>query len=71
MGIYMISKEIIELIPEGKAFGFDQLMHFLISIKEFPNVIPFNGYWLDIGRPDDYAEAIEKFAENPKKFLDA
>ena len=71
MGIYMISKGIIELIPEGKAFGFDQLMHFLISIKKFPNVIPFNGYWLDIGRPDDYAVAIEKFAENPKKFLDA
>ena len=45
-------------------------MNFLISIKKFPNVIPFHGYWLDIGRPDDYAEAIEKFAENPKKFLE-
>ena len=70
MGIYMISKEIVELIPKDKPFGFDQLMNFLISIKKFPNVIPFDGYWLDIGRPDDYAAAIEKFDENPKTFLE-
>jgi NDP-sugar pyrophosphorylase family protein len=22
---------------------------------------PFDGYWLDIGRPDDYARAIDEF----------
>ena len=24
---------------------------------------PFNGYWLDIGRPDDYQVACEHFPE--------
>ena len=26
-------------------------------------VRPFGGYWLDIGRPDDYAHADEHFEE--------
>ena len=69
MGIYMISKEILEFIPENESFGFDQLMNFLISIKNFPSVIPYEGYWLDIGRPEDYATAIDKFEKNTKKFL--
>lgn len=71
MGIYMLSKEIIELIPKDEAFGFDQLMNFLISINRFPNVIPFEGYWLDIGRPEDYATAIEKFEDNYEQFTNA
>ena len=25
--------------------------------------VPFNGYWLDIGRPDDYQVACEHFPE--------
>jgi NDP-sugar pyrophosphorylase family protein len=25
------------------------------------NYYPFNGYWLDIGRHDDYAQASEEF----------
>lgn len=28
-----------------------------------------DGYWLDIGRPDDYAKAIDDFESGRKKFL--
>jgi NDP-sugar pyrophosphorylase family protein len=30
---------------------------------------PFDGYWLDIGRPDDYAKAMEEFGEYRERFL--
>jgi NDP-sugar pyrophosphorylase family protein len=30
---------------------------------------PFSGYWLDIGRPDDYARSIEEFERYKDRFL--
>jgi NDP-sugar pyrophosphorylase family protein len=69
MGIYMVSKEITKLIPENTPYGFDTLM--LDSLKENLDikVKKFNGYWLDIGRPDDYKQAIDQFTTMKSKFL--
>ena len=69
MGIYMVNKTILDLIPENKAFGFDDLMLELIKIKKFPKIKTHKGYWLDIGRPDDYAQAIEEFESQKMIFL--
>lgn len=69
MGIYMVSKRAIEFIPEDTFYGFDHLMLDLIKYKENPIVKPFDGYWLDIGRPDDYEIAIEEFDKLKDKFL--
>ena len=33
------------------------------------SVSSYAGLWLDIGRPDDYLEAIEKFDEMKDKIL--
>ena len=57
MGIYVFSREVLKLIPEGHKFGFDDLMFALLERKESINTFPFDGYWLDIGRPDDYLQA--------------
>jgi NDP-sugar pyrophosphorylase family protein len=70
MGVYMLSRAVIDFIPEGP-FGFDQLMHRLIKEGKAVGVLPFDGHWLDIGRPDDYAEATALFTQNPKMFLGA
>ena len=69
MGIYMVSKKAIEYIPDNTFYGFDHLMLDLIKYKENPIVKPFDGYWLDIGRPDDYEIAIEEFDKLKDKFL--
>lgn len=61
MGIYMANKKILGKIPEGVLFGFDHLMKKLLDDKENVIVYPFDGYWLDIGRPDDYSQAIDDF----------
>lgn len=71
MGIYMLKKEVLNFIPDNVAFGFDNLMLKLLKDEKRVIVKVFSGYWLDIGRPDDYLEAIEKFDTMKNKFLDA
>jgi NDP-sugar pyrophosphorylase family protein len=69
MGIYMANKEILNYIPEGLAYGFDTLMRDLLEKKHPVLVAPHTGYWLDIGRPDDYIQAIDEFEKSREKFM--
>lgn len=69
MGIYMASRRILDFIPEGQSYGFDNLMLDLIAAKQPASVREFAGYWLDIGRPDDYMQAIEEFDQMKSRFL--
>jgi len=54
MGVYMASKRVLDHIPYNQPYGFDQLMLDLLKIQEKVVVKHHKGYWLDIGRPDDY-----------------
>lgn len=63
MGVYMMNRNNLSVIPHDTFFGFDHLMAALISSHNYPNVYEFNGYWLDIGRPSDYEKAIEEFSD--------
>lgn len=69
MGAYVLQREILDLIPIDRAFGFDDLMYILTDRKEPVYSYPFDGYWLDIGRPDDYERAINEFEERKHLFL--
>lgn len=69
MGVYMLNKRILNFIPHNESYGFDKLMLDLISKNEKVYVKPFTGYWLDIGRPDDYMQAIEEFEAKKSVFL--
>lgn len=68
MGIYMANRRILDFIPQS-AYGFDSLMLNLIANDECVLVKPHHGYWLDIGRPDDYMQAIEEFDELKHKLI--
>jgi len=59
MGIYAVSKKIVDYIPENEYFGFDTLMLQLIEADINVGVYEHKGYWMDIGRPDDYQQAVE------------
>jgi len=69
MGIYMASDRILPFIPEGVPYGFDTLMLDLMKAGQPATVKEHQGYWLDIGRPDDYHQAIEKFDEDKEFFI--
>jgi NDP-sugar pyrophosphorylase family protein len=69
MGVYMASKQILAHIPPNRAYGFDNLMLDLIHNNSPAMVRKFNGYWLDIGRPDDYSQAIDEFDSKREQLL--
>lgn len=69
MGIYMLNKAVLEFIPHNQPYGFDTLMLDLIKANKNASVKSFDGYWLDIGRPDDYMIAIDEFEKNKAIFL--
>ncbi|MDD1704162.1 MAG: NTP transferase domain-containing protein [Methanoregula sp.] len=69
MGVYVFSKKILDYVPDGEPFGFDQLMYTLTGEKAAVYSYPHTGYWLDIGRPDDYARSIEEFERYKDRFL--
>lgn len=61
MGVYAISRRTLLRYPPNTPFGFDELVCDLLARGENPLVYEFDGYWLDIGRPDDYDEANRRF----------
>jgi len=63
MGIYCINRAVIDALPRGAEYGFDNLMIDGLANMQNINIRPFSGYWLDIGRPDDYEYADENFIE--------
>lgn len=63
MGIYCINRSIIEALPRGQKYGFDNLMIDSLAVKRRVDIRSFNGYWLDIGRPDDYEYADAHFSD--------
>lgn len=69
MGIYMVSRDVISYIPKDQAYGFDHLMIDLIKDNTPAVVKKFHGYWLDIGRPDDYSQALEEFEAFEARFI--
>ena len=69
MGIYVINRSIIDKLERGIQYGFDDLMLNGVSNHLNFHTYPFDGYWLDIGRPDDYSQANEDFIEMREKLL--
>ncbi len=56
-GIYLMKKSVIDLIPKDAFFNATDLMEKLISMKKKVFSYPLRGYWLDIGKHDDFEKA--------------
>jgi NDP-sugar pyrophosphorylase family protein len=61
MGIYGVSKRVLSRYEPGLPLGFDELVLDELTHGERPREYAFDGYWLDIGRPDDYDRANAEF----------
>ena len=62
MGVYCISRSVIDRLEKGAPYGFDNLMVDGIRDGLRLEALPFDGFWLDIGRPEDYELANQEFA---------
>jgi NDP-sugar pyrophosphorylase family protein len=69
MGVYAVNRKVVDMIPADRPYGFDNLMLDLIAAKKKVNVRRHDGYWLDIGRPDDYMQAIDEFPAMKSRLL--
>lgn len=58
-GIYLMKKEIRSFIPKNMFYNATDLLDYLISNNFKVKSFPLRGYWLDIGKHDDYKKAQE------------
>ena len=65
-GIYLIKRELLNLIPPDVFFNATDFMDTLIKNKKKVIRFPITGYWIDIGKPDDFKN-VQEFARNIKK----
>lgn len=61
MGIYVFEPEALRHIQPGQPLDFPDLIRRLLAEGCDVVTYPYDGYWLDIGRPDDYAQAASDF----------
>jgi NDP-sugar pyrophosphorylase family protein len=61
MGVYACSRRTLANYTPGLPFGFDELVLDLLARGTPPRDYVFEGYWFDIGRPDDYDRANAEF----------
>jgi NDP-sugar pyrophosphorylase family protein len=69
MGVYALSRSTLAGYPQGGPLGFDQLVLDLLRKGSPPASFPHDGYWLDIGRPEDYDRANQEFPAIRHRFL--
>jgi NDP-mannose synthase len=69
MGIYIFEPRVVSYIPRGEHLDFPNLVHKLLGAKEKVVGYPFDGYWQDLGRPDDYEQANIDFERMRDEFL--
>jgi len=58
-GIYLIKRKLLELIPEDTFYNATDFMETLISNGHKVIRFPLTGYWIDIGKHEDYNKAQE------------
>jgi NDP-sugar pyrophosphorylase family protein len=68
MGLYAMSASVLDRIPDGH-YDMPDLIRDLIADGRTVGSRRHDGFWLDIGRPDDFARANDAFAERPGDFL--
>jgi len=62
-GIYMLSPEILDLIPKNDFYDMPTLFEKLIRLSKNVISFPIREYWLDIGRMEEYQRANEEYKE--------
>lgn len=56
-GIYLMKRDTLSLVPEGKFYNATDLIEKLIKNGGSVHSYPLREYWIDIGKPEDYARA--------------
>jgi len=63
MGIYVFDARVLNYIPYNQYLDFPDLVLKLIADKQRVMGYRYSGYWQDLGRADDYEQAVQEFDE--------
>ena len=69
MGIYVYEPYVLQYIEPGAYLDFPDLVLRLLAGKIPVSAYPSDGLWLDIGRPEDYAQAQDLFSTKKEALL--
>ena len=69
MGVNALSPAALDGITRGERLDVPELMVRLIAAGKPVRSSRFDGYWLDIGRHDDFARAQDEFGAHAEEFL--
>ncbi len=69
MGIYVFEPRVVAFIEKDHRLDLPDLVKLLLARGERVSSYRHAGYWLDIGRPDDYQEAVREFEAHREDFL--
>jgi NDP-mannose synthase len=61
IGVYVMEPHVIEHIPRDRHFDMPDVVQALLDAGEPVGTYLYDGFWLDIGRHDDYEQAIRDF----------
>jgi NDP-sugar pyrophosphorylase family protein len=69
MGVYALEPRALDLIERGERLDLPDLVLRLLDAGDQVGSYLYDGYWLDIGRHDDYEKAITEFEQLRPMFL--
>ena len=69
MGIYVFEPDVLRYIPKNQYLDFPDLVLKMIAAGEKVVHFPYDGYWKDLGRADDYEQAAQDFTNMRRQFL--
>ena len=69
MGVYVFDPEVLRYIDSDQRCDFPDLVKTLLSKNKKVKIYSFDDYWLDIGRHDDYEDAVNNFESMKDKLL--
>ncbi|HEB65882.1 MAG TPA: nucleotidyltransferase family protein [Chloroflexi bacterium] len=69
MGIYVFEPRVLEYIPPNEYLDFPNLVLRMLDAGEKVVGYPFDGYWQDLGRREDYERAVDEFEQMRPQIL--
>ena len=60
-GIYLFKRELVDFIPGNQYYDITDLIEYLLKEKRKIIKSPIIGYWIDIGKPEDFQKARELY----------
>ena len=69
MGVYVLEPRVLRHIAAGRPFDLPDLISTLLAVGEPVAGYLHPGYWLDIGRPEDYQRAQDDFPTMKRHLL--